>query len=128
MNYKTIIAYIIIVVGIIAAIVWSAEKSKAGDLPQSVLVPFAQCLAEKKITMYGAAWCTHCKAEKARFGEAFKYVPYVECPENEKLCLDKGIKGYPTWIDSIDTKYEGEQGLDNLSKISGCPLPVSNSN
>ena len=84
---------------------------------------FAQCLASKQLTMYGAYWCSHCQNEKKAFGDSFKYVPYVECTQQTKLCLDKGIAGYPTWIDSSGQKYSGEQGLSGLSKISGCVLP-----
>ncbi len=92
----------------------------------STLDGFAQCLASKNLTMYGAEWCPHCKKEKNRFGTAFKYVPYVECPDNVQLCLSKGIQGYPTWIDASSTLYEGEQGLDGLANISGCELPAIN--
>lgn len=88
---------------------------------------FAQCLASKNLTMYGAVWCSHCKAEKALFGDSFKYVPYVECTENPNLCLEKGVESYPTWIDKNGEKYIGEQGLEKLSQISGCPLRLSES-
>ncbi len=93
---------------------------------QKNLDTFAQCLAEKKITMYGAAWCTHCQKEKAGFGSSFKYVPYVECPDNTQLCLDKGINGYPTWITADGVKYEGEQGVEKLASITGCSLTGEN--
>ena len=59
---------------------------------------FAKCLTEKGWVMYGAEWCVHCKAQKERFGESFQYIKYVECPDNIKLCLNKGVNGYPTWI------------------------------
>ncbi|MEI6528575.1 MAG: hypothetical protein WCO10_02815 [bacterium] len=84
---------------------------------------FAKCLAEKKLTMYGAVWCSHCQNEKSHFGTSFKYVPYVECPDNVSLCEAKGILGYPTWIDAAGNKHEGEQGIDGLAKISGCAIP-----
>lgn len=84
---------------------------------------FAQCLTEKKLTMYGAYWCPHCQNEKKAFGDSVKYITYVECTQETKLCLDKGIDGYPTWIDADGKKYSGEQGLLGLSKISNCVLP-----
>lgn len=90
------------------------------DTPMDV---FAKCVSSKGVTMYGAEWCSHCLAEKNAFGASFKYVPYVECPDNIKLCTDKGINGYPTWIDGAGKKYEGEQGLQGVAKISGCVLP-----
>ena len=75
--------------------------------------------------MYGAVWCSHCQTEKASFGSSFQYVPYVECPESPNLCLEKGIEGYPTWVDENGVKYVGEQGLEKLSQISGCELPAN---
>lgn len=58
---------------------------------------FAKCLTEKGWVMYGAEWCGHCKVQKALFGDSFKYIKYIECPDNTQLCLDKEISGYPTW-------------------------------
>lgn len=83
---------------------------------------FAQCLAEKQIIMYGAEWCPHCQNEKGAFGSSFRYIPYVECPDNPQACLEKGIKGYPTWIFPDGRRFEGEMGLDRLSKESECSL------
>ena len=85
---------------------------------------FAKCIASKNLTMYGAVWCSHCLAEKKAFGEAFRFINYVECPDNIKLCTEKGINGYPTWIDGAGKKYEGEQGLKGLAEITGCELPT----
>jgi glutaredoxin len=123
MNNKKIIFSVIglIVLGVIVAVLINLRK-------QPVVVSikydaFAQCLATKNLTMYGATWCSHCKAQKALFGDSFKYASYVECTENTDLCLQKGIEGYPTWIDASGTKYVGEQSLEKLSSISGCKLP-----
>lgn len=92
------------------------------DVAQGQLDEFAKCLATKEITMYGAAWCSHCQNEKRGFGDAFKYVPYVECPDNIDACLKLGINGYPTWIFPDGTRLEGEQGVEKLSRASGCPI------
>jgi hypothetical protein len=75
------------------------ELSKISSCPLTAdKDSFAKCLTEKNFVMYGAEWCENCKIQKDAFGDSFKYIKYVECPENTKLCLDKGIKGYPTWI------------------------------
>jgi len=95
----------------------------SGGSNNPALDAFAQCLAEKKVTMYGADWCPHCQNEKKAFGSSFKFIPYVECPKDPKRCLAAGISGYPTWIFPDNKKFEGEQGLEKLSKESGCPLP-----
>ena len=42
--------------------------------------------------------------------------------DNAKLCLEKGVNGYPTWIFPDGKKLEGEQGLQRLSEESGCSL------
>lgn len=89
------------------------------------LVNLAECLAEKKVTMYGAEWCSHCQNEKRQIGDAFKYVSYVDCSENTALCVEKGIGGYPTWILGDGTKLIGEQGPEKLARITGCPIPVA---
>ncbi|MDP2664391.1 MAG: protein disulfide isomerase family protein [bacterium] len=94
-----------------------------GQQVAAALDSFAQCLADEKVTMYGADWCPHCQNEKKAFGDSFRLVPYVECPQNPKLCLDKGIEGYPTWIFPDGKRLEGEQGIVVLSKESGCVLP-----
>lgn len=85
----------------------------------------ARCLREKGIVMYGADWCPHCQNEKLAFGDSFRFVPYVECPQDPNRCLAAGIKGYPTWIFADGKKLEGEQGLQKLSVESGCSLPMS---
>lgn len=79
--------------------------------------------------MYGAYWCPHCQAQKELFGKAIDAVTYVECDAQGKdaqpaLCLEKGIKVYPTWIRSDGTVYESLQTLQKLAKNSGCALPA----
>ncbi len=120
---KTSIIIIIIVMLAIFGIIWLAEKNpdqaSGGQLDQ-----FAQCLASKNITMYGAVWCSHCQNEKKAFGDSFKYVPYVECPDNPNFCTEKGITAFPTWIFGDGRKFVGEQGIQKLSEESGCLLPA----
>ncbi len=122
MNQKNIFFSVIglLILGTIATVL-----IRSGEItPSAKYDAFAQCLASKKLTLYGIAWCTHCRAEEARFGESLKYVPYVECSENPNECIARGIEGYPTWVDEKGQKYLGEQGLEKLSEISGCELPT----
>jgi len=120
--------YILIVTAvlILVFVVWGVSKAVQEKKSSADVVALAQCLAEKKVTMYGAYWCSHCQNQKALFGDAFKYVPYVECTENEKLCTAKGIQGFPTWLvpdaSGTEIKLEGEQSFEALSQASGCPL------
>ena len=78
---------------------------------------FAQCLTEKGATMYGTAWCSHCKNQKAAFGSSFQFVDYVDCDQESGKCKLAGVESYPTWI--IDgEKYPGEQtfGISRLCR------------
>jgi len=119
------------VVGLMAIAVLVLSYPRQEAQTGENLDAFAQCLADKNITMYGAAWCSHCQREKKAFGDSFRLVPYVECPDNPQKCLDKGINGYPTWIFPVSSttdkfaerKLEGEQGILKLSAESGCALP-----
>jgi glutaredoxin len=85
----------------------------------NTLDDFAKCLTNKGATMYGAVWCGHCKEQKDMFGESFKYVSYVECPDNQVLCEQMGVTGYPTWIIN-GVSYPGVQSFDKLKELTGC--------
>ena len=101
-------------------IVFAVWRVSSGGKVEAGAEELAACLASKNITMYGADWCSHCQNEKNAFGDAFKQVPYVECPDNPQKCIDAGVKGYPTWIWPDGKRLEGGQGLEKLAKESGC--------
>ena len=82
---------------------------------------FAQCLTSKGLKMYGAYWCPHCQAQKALFGDSFKYVNYTECTEKPDVCTAAGVQGYPTW-EIASTTLVGEQSLETLAAQTGCVL------
>lgn len=112
--------YLILIVVLAAAVGFVLLLPR--DKSEGNFDAFAQCLAEKKVTMYGADWCAHCQKEKAAFGESFRFVPYVECSTDPQKCLAAGITGYPTWVLPDGKRLEGEQGLEKLSQESGCSL------
>jgi len=92
----------------------------------------AQCLSEKKFTMYGRGGCSACALEKTYFGESFAQVPYVECDLNDEsraVCDSKGITAYPTWEDVSGKQYKGAIPLPKLSELAGCkeesPAPIN---
>ena len=118
------IFFLIIGLLILGTIITIISRPAESNISSTKYDTFAKCLALKNLTMYCTVWCSHCKAEKARFGDSFKYVPYVECTENPNLCLEKGVESYPTWLDENGGKYIGEQGLEKLSQISSCELPI----
>lgn len=83
----------------------------------------AKHLGKIGAVMYGSFKCTHCLEQKRLFGDAFKYVTYVEChpqgPDaNPSLCFARGIQNYPTWEIS-GAYYQGTMSLERLAQISG---------
>jgi hypothetical protein len=86
---------------------------------------FARCLASKGAKMYGAYWCPHCADQKELFGSSFQYAPYVECgikgSRNEaQVCIDAGVKRFPTWVFADGARVEGEHSLEFLGEATGC--------
>jgi hypothetical protein len=118
---KSIISYIVFIcVLLLAGGIWLTTKSPTTKPAQ--YDNFAKCLAEKKVTMYGAYWCSHCQNTKKTFGASFQYVPYVECTVEIKKCAELNINGYPTWIFSDGSRIEGEASMSDLSTKSSCAL------
>ena len=88
---------------------------------------FAKCLAAKQVTLYGLYWCGHCADQKKMFGPSFQYVPYVECGiegsrSEQQVCIEAGVKNFPTWKLPDGSLNEGVKSLKYLSEKSGCNL------
>ena len=80
---------------------------------------FAKCLASKQAKMYGLYWCPHCAEQKAMFGKAFQYVPYVECAIKGSnglvpACAAAGVKLFPSWQFGTNKPIEGVFPLEEL--------------
>ena len=100
----------------------------AGCSSNEEYIPFAKCLNEKGVKMYGAYWCGHCQNQKKMFGDSWEFVNYIECslPGNSgqtEICKKEGITGYPTWEFADGEREGGELSFETLSKKSGCSLP-----
>lgn len=133
MNDKNIIVGAAILLLAAGGILFAISSGKGGGSPQATststpVAQFAQCLADKGTLFYGAFWCPHCKAQKALFGDAVKLLPYIECSTangngQTQICIDKGIKGYPTWVFPDGSRAEGEQTFAQLGEKTGCTVP-----
>jgi thiol-disulfide isomerase/thioredoxin len=124
MNKKLAVLIVLILAVALAVVLLIVYTPKGFGNKTGALDTFAQCLAQKGATMYGAYWCPHCQDEKAAFGDSFQYVNYVECTVKTNECTAAGIESFPTWIFPDGRKFVGEQGLQNLAKESGCVLPA----
>ena len=133
--------YIVIGLLVLAGVVFLiASPGKPGKLDS-----FATCIKNSGATFYGAFWCPHCQAQKARFGSSAHLLPYVECsmPDGQsqtQVCINKNITTYPTWEFPVNVpatatttatttivRVVGEQELTDLAQRTGCQLPTDTS-
>lgn len=95
------------------------------DMPMSNMpdldphTKMVNCLMDKGLTMYGTNWCPHCKKQKKALGSDFQKFTYVDCDKSRKLCREKKIRGYPTWLLSDGTEIQPAT-LDTLAEQAGC--------
>lgn len=100
---------LVIILAAIAYSVYSINKPSQYD-------SFAKCLNEKGAVMYGAMdWCKFTQAQKAMFGNSFKYINYHEFNELP------GIKKTPTWAIN-GAWHENVQSFEKLAALTGCRL------
>jgi hypothetical protein len=89
----SIVGIIILVIGLGFLANRAAGPSKYDD--------FAKALKSSGSEFFGAFWCPHCQAQKAEFGSAKQYLPYVECSTADRkttqICIDNKIESFPSW-------------------------------
>lgn len=107
--YAIAVAIGILIFLVVAYSVYSINKPGQYD-------NFAKCITQKGAVMYGAMnWCKFTQAQKAMFGNSFKYIDYHEF---SKLA---GIKKTPTWV--INGQWhENVQSFEKLAELTGCRL------
>ena len=104
--------------GTVAGASTNENVSYSGEYTEKL----AKYLTEQGMVFYGAYWCSHCNDQKKLFGEALKYVDYVECdPEGENAnpdeCKAQKVEAYPTWVYK-GQKFQGAKSLAELAKIT----------
>jgi hypothetical protein len=111
-------------VGGVVFLIVTPARVKTGKLDS-----FTQCVADSGTKLYGAFWCRHCQAQKVRFGNSARLLPYIECstPDGQgqtQVCKDAGITTYPTWqFPNATTTVVGEIELSEIASSTGCSLP-----
>ncbi len=105
-----------------------SEEFSETDLEE--IRTFSECLAEKGMKVYGAAWCPHCQNLIASFGGKELIAPiYIECSdsernptENAELCEQEDIQGFPT-IKVNGEIYEDSRTFEGFAEATGCIAP-----
>lgn len=94
------------------------------DADKEKLKTFNKCLADKGVTIYGANWCGWTKKLVVETLGGFDIAApaYVECTENEDLCTQEGVRGYPTTKINGEV-YQGERTIAAIAAETGCEAP-----
>lgn len=88
------------------------------------LSEFSTCLASKGVKVYGANWCGYTNAWVNTLGGYESAAPvYVECTEEQELCSQEGITGYPTTKINGEL-YNGARTLESIGQAVGCVVPT----
>ena len=87
-------------------------------------IKLAKYLKDNGVVKYSAYWCPNCLNQGELFGkQAYRELNVVECSRDginsqTKLCISKGIKGFPTW--EINGKlFLGVLSINKLSELTG---------
>ncbi|MFW5847012.1 MAG: hypothetical protein ACOCUU_02510 [Nanoarchaeota archaeon] len=92
------------------------------------LSDFNNCLAEKGVKIYGANWCGYTSQWVETLGGFDIVSPvYIECTENEELCSQEEVRGYPTTKINGET-YTGDRTLEAIGQETGCEAPILSGN
>ena len=125
-RYQGLAAGVLVTVLVASVLLhWNANESPV-DEPSYFATTLAKHLTETGAVMYGTYLCSACASQKALFGDAFRYVDYVECHPNGEganplLCTQKGISSVPTW-EIGGQFYLGMRSLEELAQLSGLEL------
>lgn len=88
------------------------------------ITEFVSCLNEADFKIYGANWCGWTKKLVTMFGGFDAVTPiYTECTENQELCAQKDVQGYPTIIVAGE-KFNGERTFESFASATGCVAPA----
>ena len=79
----------------------------------------AEHLSASGARFYGLWWCSGCREQKERFGDAASALPYVECSVEP---VPEGVREFPTW-EIAGERLVGVQSLATLAARSGFVAP-----
>ncbi len=84
---------------------------------------FVDCLDSKGVKIYGANWCGWTKRLVVETLGGFDIAApiYVECTEQEEICSQEGISGFPT-IKINGEVYKGQRTFEGFAEATGCEI------
>ncbi len=100
-----------------------SEEPQSSDIVPEELTEFIDCLKKTDFLIYGANWCGWTKKLVEMLGGFDMVKPiYVECTEEEELCREKGVEGYPTILIKGEP-YQGARTFEDFVTATGCEAP-----
>ena len=127
-NKQITIFFSIIIILVFGLVLTFMSRDKTDRTISGKYDDFAICLKEKGAVFYGAFWCSHCNNQKILFGSSKDLMPYVECStpdmQQNEICKDKKIEGYPTWEFADGSRLTGEVPFETLAQKTSCVLPL----
>lgn len=117
-----------------SALLVNAEEQSATAPEDSLVVkldsdsfqPFLEA-NDLLLAEFFAPWCGHCKTLAPHYVEAAKIlheefeipIAQIDCTENQDLCMEQGIKGYPSLKvfkknGEVVTEYQGQRTKDAI--------------
>ena len=115
------ITFGIIIAILLIVVILALQEVSSGD-NNAELDTFAQCLSDRGAVMYGTYSCPYCRKQKDLFGDAFRFVSYVECTQEPDRCVADGIDVTPIWLFPNDGRLVGLQSFEALAAKTGCVL------
>jgi len=100
----------------------TVEEYSEEDLEK--IKTFVTCLSEKDFKIYGANWCGWTKKLVVDTFGGFDIVEpiYVECTEEEEICSQEEVTGFPT-IKLSGELYQGARTFEGISGATCCEAP-----
>lgn len=77
-----------------------------------------KCIAEKS-HLYISKTCSFCAQQKIILGDFMGLFNMTDCLNETKLCVVKGIKGWPTW-EIGNQSYIGLKSIKELKDLTNC--------
>jgi len=108
-----------IILGLLLIFLVGCSGTPTGDVVAENHDDFAKYLTEEGVVMIGTEWCGHCQNQKARFGDSFQYVNFLDADKYPDEAKSYGISGYPTWVLPDGTLLPGDQSIETLKEKTG---------
>lgn len=112
MRKKSLVTIIVILAVIVLAIIILTRSNPQTN--KEVVI----CIGERA-ELFTQLGCHACEIQEEIFGDNYKYLTITNCFFEGKECIEKNIRGTPTWVINGE-QYLGARQIDKLKELTGC--------